>query len=330
MKPWVDIIRENAIFLGGHKDHVSACLFRMLYCIESSTAYNLAFFFLKRMEKTRNKPKELLPYGMLLTRLFNHVVSVSPKLAFDHYLSHDRAMHPLAPHYKRKTRSDHGKKRPRESNTSSSSSSTTQNHPSLSLPLDATGDENDDESFHSHSYSPSQNIFSSSNVVPRVRQNLPHENHILNTYLSETINIQTKQRDDHQDGLRREHGFKIVVKFVVTKDIDHLRQFLIWGKWAAEIRDPNKGNARNQVRMQTLDEQLRSINVPLKPLRLSVLIQNIQKMLSGDTIVVAETDVGGLLMLHLGYAQATTDERMMSSIGDGNCSRCVDKAVTRA
>ncbi|GKA63225.1 hypothetical protein Tco_0762831 [Tanacetum coccineum] len=39
------------------------------------------------MEKTRFKPKEILPYGMLLTRLFKHVVSVSPELAFDHYLS---------------------------------------------------------------------------------------------------------------------------------------------------------------------------------------------------------------------------------------------------
>ncbi|GJW89723.1 hypothetical protein Tco_0167276 [Tanacetum coccineum] len=64
------------------------------------------------MEKTRFKPKEVLPYGMLLTRLFKHVVSVSPELAFDRYLSHDRAMHPLALHYERKTRADHGKKRP--------------------------------------------------------------------------------------------------------------------------------------------------------------------------------------------------------------------------
>nr|GEX48209.1 retrovirus-related Pol polyprotein from transposon TNT 1-94 [Tanacetum cinerariifolium] len=152
--------------------------------------------------KDSKQTNELLPYGMFMTQLFKHVVSVSPELAFDHYLSHNRAMHPLSPHYERKTRSDHGKKRPRESNTSSSSSSTTQNHPSLSLPLDATGDENDDESFHSHSSSPSQNISSSSNVVPRVRQNLPHENHMLNTYFSKTINIQTQQRDDHQDGLR--------------------------------------------------------------------------------------------------------------------------------
>ncbi|GJW59971.1 hypothetical protein Tco_0109306 [Tanacetum coccineum] len=65
MKPWVDIIHENAIYLGGHKDHASACLCHMLYCIETFTRYNLAFFILKRMERTQSKPKELLPYGML-------------------------------------------------------------------------------------------------------------------------------------------------------------------------------------------------------------------------------------------------------------------------
>ncbi|GJT76501.1 hypothetical protein Tco_1043226 [Tanacetum coccineum] len=152
------------------------------------------------MEKTRFKPKELLPYGMLLTRLFKYVVSVSLELAFDRYLSHNRAMHPLAPHYERKTRADRGKKRPRESNASSSS--TTQNHPSSSLPLGHTVDENDDESFHSNSSSSSQQVSTSSNVASRVRQNPPHENIDLNTLLSETINLQTQQRDAHRDGLR--------------------------------------------------------------------------------------------------------------------------------
>ncbi|GKD54905.1 hypothetical protein Tco_1288292 [Tanacetum coccineum] len=156
MKPWVDIIRENAICLGGHKDHVFACLCHMLYCIETSIQYNLAFFILKRMEKTRSKPKELLPYGMLLTRLFKHVVSVFLELANDRYISYDRVTHLLAPHYKRKTRSDYGKKRPCELNASSSS--TTLNHPSPSHPLDDTLDESDDESFHSNSSSLSRNI----------------------------------------------------------------------------------------------------------------------------------------------------------------------------
>ncbi|GKD78143.1 hypothetical protein Tco_1340764 [Tanacetum coccineum] len=153
------------------------------------------------MEKTRNKPNELLPYGMLWARLFNHIVSISPEPAFDHYLAHDRVMHPLVPYYERKTRADRGKKRPRESNASSSS--TTQNHPSSSLPLDAVVDENDNESFHSKSpSSPSENVSSTSNVIHRVIQNPPHESHYLNTNISETINLQTQQRDVHWEGLR--------------------------------------------------------------------------------------------------------------------------------
>ncbi|GJS30273.1 hypothetical protein Tco_0490893 [Tanacetum coccineum] len=200
IKPWVEIIRENAICLGGHRDHVSACLCHVIYCIKTSTPYNLAFFILKRMEKTRFKPNELIPYGMLLTRLFKYVMSVSLELAFDHYLSHERAMHPLAPHYELKTRADPGKKRPRESNASSSS--ITQNHPSSFLPLDHMVDENDDESFHSNSSSPSQKFSPSSNVSSRFRQNLSHESHDLNTLLSETITFQAQQRNAHRDRLR--------------------------------------------------------------------------------------------------------------------------------
>ncbi|GJY97345.1 hypothetical protein Tco_0514255 [Tanacetum coccineum] len=152
------------------------------------------------MEKTRNKPKELLPYGMLLTRLFKHVVTIFLELAIDHYISYDRVMHPLAPHYERNMRSNHGKKRPRDSNASFSS--TTQNHPSSSHPLDDTVDVNDEESFRSSSYFPSQNVSSSSNVFSRVRQNPPRESQHLNTYLSETIDLQTQHRDHYRKGLR--------------------------------------------------------------------------------------------------------------------------------
>nr|GEY53471.1 pentatricopeptide repeat-containing protein [Tanacetum cinerariifolium]GEY53692.1 pentatricopeptide repeat-containing protein [Tanacetum cinerariifolium] len=200
MKPWVDIIHENVICLGGHRDHVSTCLCHMLYCIETSTPYNLAFLILKRMKKTQNKPKELLPYGMLLTKLFKHDVSVFPELAIDHYISYDRVIHPIAPHYEQKTQSDHGKKRPHDSNASSSS--TTLNHPSSSHPLDDIVDVNDEESFRFNSSSPSQNVSSSSNVVSRVVQNPPHESQHLKTYLSKTIYFQTHQRDDHRKGLR--------------------------------------------------------------------------------------------------------------------------------
>ncbi|GJS10757.1 hypothetical protein Tco_0367553 [Tanacetum coccineum] len=152
------------------------------------------------MEKTQSKPKELLPYGMLLSRLFKHGVSVFPELAIDLYILHDRVMHSLALHYERKMRSDRSKKRPRESNASSSS--TTLNHPSSSHSLDDPIDENDDELFHSNPSSPSQNVSSSSNDVFRFCQNPPHESQNLNTYLSKTINLQTPQRDAHREGLR--------------------------------------------------------------------------------------------------------------------------------
>ncbi|GJZ87200.1 hypothetical protein Tco_0658810 [Tanacetum coccineum] len=137
---------------------------------------------------------------MLLTRLFKHVMSVFLELAFDHYLSHDRAIHPLAPHYERKTRADRGKKRPCESNVRSFS--TTQNHPSSFLPLDHMVDKNDNESFHTNSSSPSQQFSSSSNVASRVRQNPSHESHDLNTLLSTTITFQAQQRNAHRDDLR--------------------------------------------------------------------------------------------------------------------------------
>ncbi|GJX60675.1 hypothetical protein Tco_0292065 [Tanacetum coccineum] len=148
----------------------------------------------------RQELELLFHHHITMLRLFKHVVCVFLKLEIDHYPSHDRVIHPLAPHYERKTRSDHGKKRPHES--SASSSSTTLNHPSSSHPLDDTIDVNDEESFHSNSSSPSQNASSSSNVVLRVRQNPPHKIHNLNTYLSETINLQTQQRDAHREGLR--------------------------------------------------------------------------------------------------------------------------------
>ncbi|GKC63803.1 hypothetical protein Tco_1096401 [Tanacetum coccineum] len=91
-------------------------------------------------------------------------------------------MHPLAPHYKRKMRSDHGKKRPHDSNASSSS--TTLNHLSLSRLLDDIADENDEESFHSNSSSPSQNISSSSNVRDAHREGLRSVGKALNDMMS--------------------------------------------------------------------------------------------------------------------------------------------------
>nr|GEY61085.1 hypothetical protein [Tanacetum cinerariifolium] len=137
---------------------------------------------------------------MLLTRLFTHVVSNFPELSNERYILFDRVMHPLAPHYERNTRSDHGMKRSRSSNPSSSSN--VLDHSSSSHYVNENDDGNDEESFHSNAPSPSQNINSLSNVVPIVFENPPHENQTMHTYQTEILNHQSQLRDEHRKWFR--------------------------------------------------------------------------------------------------------------------------------
>ncbi|GJR51380.1 hypothetical protein Tco_1401901 [Tanacetum coccineum] len=116
---------------------------------------------------------------MLLTRLFNHIVSSFLELSDDQYILCDRVMHPLALHYEQKTRPDHGTQRCRSSNPSSSSNAL--DHSSSSHHVDENDDANDEEYFHSNTSSPSQLINSLSNIVPKVFENPPHENETMHT-----------------------------------------------------------------------------------------------------------------------------------------------------
>ncbi|GJZ43112.1 hypothetical protein Tco_0590367 [Tanacetum coccineum] len=74
MKRWEELIRENVFGLGGHRYHLLASLAHMLYCIVAEEQYNLAYFFVKRIECARATPTANLPYGMFLTRLFQYVM----------------------------------------------------------------------------------------------------------------------------------------------------------------------------------------------------------------------------------------------------------------
>ncbi|GKE59449.1 hypothetical protein Tco_1498634 [Tanacetum coccineum] len=94
------------------------------------------------MESIRNTPKAILPYGMLLTILFTHIVSNFPESLNDRYILFDRVMHPIAPHYEQKRRSDHGTKRCRYFNPSSSSN--VLDHPSSSHHIDDNNDGKDE------------------------------------------------------------------------------------------------------------------------------------------------------------------------------------------
>ncbi|GKB09783.1 hypothetical protein Tco_0843706 [Tanacetum coccineum] len=56
MKQWEELIRENR------------------------NQYNLAYFFVKRIECARANPTANLPYGMFLTRLYRHIMEAYPHL----------------------------------------------------------------------------------------------------------------------------------------------------------------------------------------------------------------------------------------------------------
>ncbi|GJX84738.1 hypothetical protein Tco_0335512 [Tanacetum coccineum] len=96
LKRWNELIYENVFGLGGHRDHLPACLAHILYCILAEQQYNLAYFFVKRIESARATPKAHLPYGMFLTRLFRHVMELYPHLDNGIYDVVERVMRPLA------------------------------------------------------------------------------------------------------------------------------------------------------------------------------------------------------------------------------------------
>ncbi|GJU79122.1 hypothetical protein Tco_1276192 [Tanacetum coccineum] len=116
---WEELIRENVFGLGGHRDHLPACLAHMLYCVVAKEQYNLAYFFVKRIKCARANPTANLPYGMFFTRLYRHIMEAYPHLDNGIYDIVDRVMRPLALKQTRQTRSDYGKARHSVSSSSS-------------------------------------------------------------------------------------------------------------------------------------------------------------------------------------------------------------------
>ncbi|GKC15861.1 hypothetical protein Tco_1012643 [Tanacetum coccineum] len=73
LKKWEIILSENAVSLTRNKDHPNACLCYMLYCLTIRKPFNLAYYIANRMVSVTKSADMTLPYGMLLTRLFEHV-----------------------------------------------------------------------------------------------------------------------------------------------------------------------------------------------------------------------------------------------------------------
>ncbi|GJS98006.1 hypothetical protein Tco_0819176 [Tanacetum coccineum] len=161
MKTWVDIIWENIFCLGGNQDHVPACLCHMFFCIATSTQYNLAYFIAKRMKFVTKQARLILPYGMLLTHLFEHVMSEDHELSNHLYVLCDRVMYPLATQQEQKTRKDYVTRRGRPS----TSSSYVFGQPSSSYLNDDDNDGNDDGTSRTSTPSPTRFVNSLTNKI---------------------------------------------------------------------------------------------------------------------------------------------------------------------
>ncbi|GKE15907.1 hypothetical protein Tco_1423484 [Tanacetum coccineum] len=143
----------------------------------------------------------ILPYGMLLTCLFDFIISKYPELKNEYYVLYDRVMIPLAAQLERKPRRDRGTRSGRQSTSSSSSF----DQPSSSHLNDDDDDGNDEGTSCASTPSPIRYFNSLTNQVPQVFQN-PHniDPHLELFYTRQTeiINRQVQLRDEHRGAVR--------------------------------------------------------------------------------------------------------------------------------
>ncbi|GKB32436.1 hypothetical protein Tco_0871837 [Tanacetum coccineum] len=154
----------------------------------------------KRMEWVTKQARLILPYGMLLTRLFDFIIGENLELKNDSYVLYDRIMNPLAAQLERKPRKDRGTRRGRPS-----TSSFIFDQPSLSHLNDDDDDGNDEGTSSASTLSPIRYVNSLTNQVPQVFQNPPNIDPHLEPYYTrqtEIINRQVQLRDEQLGGVR--------------------------------------------------------------------------------------------------------------------------------
>ncbi|GJV86032.1 hypothetical protein Tco_1525930 [Tanacetum coccineum] len=126
-RKWESILSENVISLSGNKDHLNACLVYMLFYLANRKPFNLSYYIVKRIVRVIKNVVMVLLYGMLLTRLYRHVLTIQPCPLTDAQFFIDHVMVPLTKGRVRRFLVDG--KRPHPQTYSSSSS--TQSQPKI-------------------------------------------------------------------------------------------------------------------------------------------------------------------------------------------------------
>ncbi|GKA43502.1 ribonuclease H-like domain-containing protein [Tanacetum coccineum] len=94
MRSWNEIIQDNAFGTQNNSNFLPASSCHMMYYILTSTPFNFACFLTKRVEKIKNQSNSPMPYGMILNRLYDHLIKINPHLQKSKYISYWPSMKP--------------------------------------------------------------------------------------------------------------------------------------------------------------------------------------------------------------------------------------------
>ncbi|GKC66161.1 hypothetical protein Tco_1098759, partial [Tanacetum coccineum] len=133
LKGWELFFRENFFCSLGKRNKVNACTAYMLYYLTIKRKFNFTLMLIYRMEEVKNKQDGPMPFAMLLTRLYNHILQTNPQAIVPpaRFTFHEHVMDPLDT--SRNPSKEKGKKIVTSSVISSSSSSSNDNEASFFL-----------------------------------------------------------------------------------------------------------------------------------------------------------------------------------------------------
>ncbi|GKD77317.1 hypothetical protein Tco_1339938 [Tanacetum coccineum] len=97
LRGWELFFRKNFFCTLGNRDHINACTAYMLYYLTIKRKFNFTSMILYRMEEVKNKSNSPMPFAMLLTCLYNHILRTNPQAVVppNRFTFHDRVMNPL-------------------------------------------------------------------------------------------------------------------------------------------------------------------------------------------------------------------------------------------
>ncbi|GJU42970.1 hypothetical protein Tco_1200236 [Tanacetum coccineum] len=89
--------RENFFCSLGKRNKVNACTAYMLYYLTIRRKFNFTSMIIYRMEEVINKRDGPMPFAMLLTRLYNHILQTNPQtiVPIARFTFHECVMDPL-------------------------------------------------------------------------------------------------------------------------------------------------------------------------------------------------------------------------------------------